>query len=52
MADDDRVSVRNLRANLAEFLERAHRGEIITISRHGRVDAQLGPVVEATDGDG
>jgi prevent-host-death family protein len=52
MADDDRVSVRKLRANLAEFLERAHRGETVLITRSGRLDAQLGPVAEdSTDGD-
>jgi prevent-host-death family protein len=53
MADDTGVSVREFRANLAQYLERANKGEVITITRGGRLDAQLGPVdVEATDGDG
>jgi prevent-host-death family protein len=45
-ADDDVVSVRRFRAGLADFLRRAHEGEVITITRCGRVDAQLGPVEE------
>jgi prevent-host-death family protein len=38
------VSVREFRHNLASYLERAHSGEEIVITRAGRVDAQLGPV--------
>jgi len=40
------VSVREFRHNLASYLERAHLGEEIVITRAGRVDAQLGPVTE------
>ncbi len=38
------VSVRELRQRLAAYLERAHGGETIVVTRAGRVDAQLGPV--------
>jgi prevent-host-death family protein len=51
MADDTSVSVREFRANLARYLERANRGEMIVITRAGRVDAQLGPPEETTDDD-
>jgi prevent-host-death family protein len=37
------VSVREFRGNLASFLERAHEGERIVITRAGRVDAWLVP---------
>jgi prevent-host-death family protein len=46
MADDDVVSVRRFRAGLADYLRRAHEGEVIVITRAGRLDAQLGPVEE------
>jgi prevent-host-death family protein len=38
------VSVRELRSRLSTYLERAHDGETIVVTRAGRVDAQLGPV--------
>jgi prevent-host-death family protein len=38
------VSVRELRHKLASYLERAHLGEEIVVTRAGRVDALLGPV--------
>lgn len=40
------VSVRELRENLAHFLELANAGQTIVITRAGRLDAQLGPVEE------
>jgi prevent-host-death family protein len=52
MADEDAVSVREFRANLALYLERANRGETITITRAGRVDCQLGPIEERNSHDG
>ncbi len=44
MADDDVVSVRELKANLADYLRRVRDGEVIHISRHGWPCADLGPV--------
>jgi hypothetical protein len=43
MADDTTVSVRELRHNLAAYLARANAGERFTVTRAGRVDAELGP---------
>ena len=44
MADEDTtVSVRELRHNLAAYLARANAGERFTVTRAGRVDAELGP---------
>jgi prevent-host-death family protein len=40
-----------LRANLATYLRRAHEGEMIVITRAGRVDAQLGPAERPGDDD-
>lgn len=52
MYDYASVGVREFRARLAEFLERANKGEVITITRGGRLDAQLGPVEErSADGE-
>jgi hypothetical protein len=48
---DAEVSVRNLHANLAAWLERAHEGELVLIRRAGRPDAVLGPVERSTDDD-
>jgi prevent-host-death family protein len=46
------VSVRALRQHLAAYLERANGGEVITITRAGRVDAQLvAPGVESAVSD-
>jgi prevent-host-death family protein len=47
----DEVSVRELRQNLARYLERAHDGETFTITRVGRHDATLGPCEKETDDD-
>lgn len=44
------VSVRELRANLADYLRRAHEGEAIVVTRAGRLDAQLGPVETRSQG--
>jgi antitoxin (DNA-binding transcriptional repressor) of toxin-antitoxin stability system len=52
MADEDTVSVRELRAGLAHYLELAHGGQRIVITRAARVDAQLGPAEKgASDGE-
>jgi antitoxin (DNA-binding transcriptional repressor) of toxin-antitoxin stability system len=53
VADDTSVSVRELRSNLSRYLARANAGETITVTRAGRVDAELGPpTVEETTSDG
>lgn len=41
---DATVNATEFRANLAHYLERAHAGETITITRAGRPDAVVGPV--------
>lgn len=41
MAD---VGVRELKARLSEFLQRAERGEVIRVTDRGRPKAVLGPV--------
>jgi prevent-host-death family protein len=46
---DETVSVRELRANLSRYLERANAGFTITVMRHGRRDCTLGPIL--TEGD-
>ena len=52
VADDTSVSVREFRANLADYLRRANAGETITVTRAGRVDAELGPpTFEETSSD-
>jgi prevent-host-death family protein len=38
------VGVRELKARLSEYLERAARGEIIRVTEHGRPKAMLGPL--------
>lgn len=41
MAD---VGIRELRARLSEYLDRAERGEVVTVTERGRPKAVLGPV--------
>jgi prevent-host-death family protein len=48
---DDRVPTREFRDNLAGYLRRAHEGETITITRHGRPDVQVGPLTEPKETD-
>lgn len=38
------VGIRELKARLSEYLERASRGEIIRVTDHGRPKAILGPL--------
>lgn len=38
------VGIRELKAKLSEYVERAARGEIISVTRRGRLRAQLTPV--------
>ena len=38
------VGVRELKAKLSEYLARAQRGEVITVTERGRAKAVLGPV--------
>jgi prevent-host-death family protein len=45
------MSVREFRANLADALRRAHEGETITITRAGRIDAQLVPPTPLEEND-
>jgi prevent-host-death family protein len=40
MAD---VGIRKLRARLSEYLDRAERGEVVTVTERGRPKAVLGP---------
>ncbi|MDP2282694.1 MAG: type II toxin-antitoxin system prevent-host-death family antitoxin [Pseudohongiella sp.] len=39
------VSVSELRANLLMYMEKAHSGELITVTSHGRVLATISPPV-------
>ena len=48
-ADSDRVGVRELRQNLSIYLERVKRGEILTVTDHGRDVALLRPLPPLTD---
>ena len=49
---DETVSVRQFRARLSELLARANAGETITVTRAGRIDAELGPpTLEENDDD-
>jgi len=43
------VPVRELKAKLSAYLQRAAGGEIITVTDRGRPIAVLGPVIEAVD---
>lgn len=43
------VGVRDLKANLSSYLERAGRGEVITVTDRGRPVAMLVPVVAHAD---
>ncbi len=38
------VGVRELKAKLSEYLGRAQRGEVVTVTERGRAKAVLGPV--------
>jgi prevent-host-death family protein len=38
------VGVRELKAKLSEYLERAERGEVITVTERGRPKAVLAPI--------
>ena len=38
------VGIRELKAHLAEYLERASRGEVVRVTDRGRPKAVLGPV--------
>lgn len=38
------VGVRELKARLSEFLDRAERGEVIRVTERGRPKATLGPI--------
>lgn len=38
------VGVRELKARLSEFLDRAERGEVIRVTERGRPKAALGPI--------
>ena len=38
-----RIGVRELRQNASEWIRRAHAGERIEVTKHGRVMAVLGP---------
>ncbi len=40
------ISTQFLKQNLSEILRRAAKGEWITVLRHGRAVARLGPAVE------
>lgn len=43
------VGVRELKARLSEYLGRAQRGEVITVTDRGRAKAVLGPVPGRAD---
>jgi prevent-host-death family protein len=43
------VAVRELKARLSAYLERAAAGELITVTDRGRPIAVLGPVLDAVD---
>jgi prevent-host-death family protein len=43
------VAVRELKAKLSAFLQRAAAGEMITVTDRGRPIAVLGPVLDAVD---
>jgi prevent-host-death family protein len=43
------VAVRELKAKLSAFLQRASAGEMITVTDRGRPIATLGPVLDAVD---
>ena len=45
------VAVRELKAKLSSYLQRASAGEIITVTDRGRPVAVLGPPVSAVDLD-
>jgi prevent-host-death family protein len=45
---DDRYGVEEARRRLPELLERAHRGERVVITRHGRPYATLREASQAT----
>lgn len=38
------VGVRELKAKLSEYLDRAERGEVITVTEHGRPKAIVAPL--------
>jgi len=40
-----KVGIRELKARLSEYIERAERGEVIDVTSRGRPVAQIGPVV-------
>ena len=39
-----KVGVRDLKRNLSAYLDRAARGEVIEVTRHGRPRVQIGPL--------
>lgn len=43
------VAVRELKAKLSAFLQRAAAGEIITVTDRGRPIATLGPILDVVD---
>ncbi len=43
------VAVRELKAKLSEFLQRAAAGEMITVTDRGRPIATLGPILDVVD---
>ena len=38
------VGIRDLKAHLSEYVQRAHRGEVITVTDRGRPAAVLAPI--------
>ncbi len=38
------IGVRELKAHLSEYLERAERGEVVRVTQRGRPKAMLGPI--------
>lgn len=46
---DDAVSVRELKANLSDYLRRVRDGEVIYVARHGWVCAELRAVETTKD---
>jgi antitoxin (DNA-binding transcriptional repressor) of toxin-antitoxin stability system len=40
------VGVRELKQHLSEYLDRAERGEIITVTEHGRPKVQIGRLAD------
>jgi len=45
------VGVRDLKAHLSDYLDRAEEGETITVTAHGRPKAVLGPTALSTGSD-